>query len=155
MKDNHCCTCHPDYVSPVPFTSKVACEFFDALEQEVGEIQHQHLDKENKIWIGEEFRIPGYRRKAVDGKIAGQNVVIEFLGDIWHGHPRLWEHDLEAENYEGRRYFDMFEKTQEIMKTVSGFGYEVWFIWETDFRKWDKTTSLMSCCSIFKGELFA
>jgi len=68
------------------------------LEEEVGPIQHRHFNELSQSWEGAEYRVPGYRRKAVDGKVHEMNVVFEFLGDVWHGHPRLWD---KSHNFEG------------------------------------------------------
>jgi len=152
VKDNFCKSCHPDYITPVPFTSRIACEFFDLLEEEVGPIQHHHFNEVSQSWEGKEFRIPGFRRKAVDGKIPETNVVFEFFGDIWHGHPRLWD-NKNCASFEGKCYRDLFDKTNDIMTKVDGLGYEIWYIWESQFKKRDRNKTLLSQCTKFEKTL--
>jgi hypothetical protein len=81
------------------------------------------------------YRIPQWKTKPVDG-ISG-NVVYEFLGDYWHG-------NLEVYNGEKRHpkrkitYQKLNEKTYLILGKLKSLGYEVKYIWESDWNKFKR-----------------
>lgn len=79
-----------------------------------------------------------------DGKI--KPVAFEFLGDIWHGNPSLF--DRRACNYVGLEYGTLFDNTMERLEWLRDEGYAVVYIWESDFNAWKKQTGrpLSSYC---------
>jgi hypothetical protein len=147
-EDNLCVTCHPDYIPPKTGASKIACKFFDQLEQEVGEITHIHYNVISGQCDGKEFRLPEWSSKPVDGHIPGTKVVFEFLGDKFHGHPKQKE-----TNHLGESNQENFQETEASFQKMASFGYEIWYIWECDFLHIDKTKTLFSQCRKFLGKL--
>ena len=66
---------------------------------------------------------------------ANKPVVVDFLGDIWHGHPSLWG----KKNRWGVEYKSLFQTTQERFLKISQLGYSIVYIWQKDFITRDKT----------------
>lgn len=151
-KSEYCGRCNPDFVESYNYTSKVCCEFMDALAIEQGVIiAHRHLNRVTKKWIGEEYRLPRYGRKAVDGHIPRTNIVIEFLGDEYHGHHSKWS--INDDYLKIAHYQYLFEKTQRIFKKMTDLGYKVYYIWECQYAKKPVFTSIWSLCTEFDGVL--
>lgn len=157
VEDGVCKKCHPDYIETLAGTSKVACAFFDNYAKELGvEIQHLHYDTHLKTVTGSEFAAPEWPTKKVDGyyvKADGTKVVIEFEGDYYHGHPRLWSQNEDAASYFDVPFKDMFEKTKSRLEKLFSFGYEVVYVWEYDYLRRGIFQSVQSVCFVFDGEL--
>lgn len=105
----------------------------DSLEIKLGtKIQHAHLDLEKKSWIGAEHRPNLWQRKPVDGYYldGDQKVAIEFLGDYYHGHPRLW--GLNKVDRWSRKFEDLFLDTQVKLAKLKSLGYKVHYVWESE-----------------------
>jgi hypothetical protein len=138
-------------------SSKIGCRFLCDLQRHIGHnIQHVHYNKLTKSVIGNEFVLPEYKAKRVDGYYVdseGRRVVVEFLGNIFHGYPSLWEEDEDACNYFGTRYKDSFEKTEQMFTTVTSFGYIVRYAWESDYKKLKALQSPLSILREFNGKL--
>jgi hypothetical protein len=105
------------------------------LESELGiSIQHMHLDYKQNAWIGTEHRPTAWKRKGVDGFYVrnGTNVAVEYFGDVFHGHPRLWGSDDQGTDRWNRKYKDLFLDTQNKMRKLQALGYSVYYAWEYD-----------------------
>ncbi len=75
----------------------------------------------------------------VDGFIPETKTVYEFLGDFFHGNPKVY--DLKNINPLVKKTFKfLFEKTEKRIKNLEKNGYNVIYIWENDFN----TTSSMN-----------
>ena len=163
-KDGYCVRHHPAYVETGSGFSKVACRFMHDLEKclklKEGSITHKHIDAQGMV-VGEEYRVPDTRYR-VDGYLLTSTLsklslplefqavlnkpalFIEFLGDEWHGHPSLWH---KVTNHVGLAYEKLYAETFlrfEKIKTAA----PVLFIWESEYRRWDRTTPLWSCCNL-------
>lgn len=72
----------------------------------------------------------GYSFDGYVDEITGVKTVYEFLGDYYHGHPRLW--------YKNPNYTESlkkkFNKTLEKFKYLFSNGYQVIYIWENDWN---------------------
>ncbi len=136
-KDGFCIKCHPDYIETKSGASKVACKFMDDYERHHNQsVQHIHYDFATKCCTGDEHRPEAWKQKPVDGYFVdadGTPTVIEFLGDVFHGHPRLWEHDDTARNHYGKSFKHLFEKTQHNLQKLIDNGYTVKYVWEHDY----------------------
>jgi G:T-mismatch repair DNA endonuclease (very short patch repair protein) len=100
-------------------------------------IQHVHYDKITKNAIGNEYKLPEYKHKKVDGYYIddeGQRIIIEFLGDVFHGHPSKWGEDEQERDLYGRLYKDNFTETERKFNKVISFGYIVKYVWECEYR---------------------
>jgi len=168
QKDGCCISCHSDYIESGSGVSKIGCEFFDCLQKQMsGKIQHSHYDTVTKDLIRNEYRPPEKPSLKIDGMFVDSNtdkrVFIEYLGDVWHGHPRLWIHDEDATNHVGLRHKDLFGDAEMRMQLLQSFGYTIVYIWGCDYRAWkraeknrkvfDKPISLSEYTRIFDGKL--
>lgn len=153
----YCRACHPEYVPAMKNASKISCEYICILQTYLGLIiQHTHYDKISKLVIGVEYRLPEYKTKPVDGfyiDTEGQKIVIEFLGDIFHGHPSLWGEDEKNTNRYGEVHKDNFYNTERIFIKVASFGYIIRYVWECDYKKLKALQSPQSILREFKGKL--
>ena len=132
----------------------------DELEKEIGvSIQHVHYDKAAKTVSGEEHRPLQWRAETVDGYYENKDdrktpFAFEFLGDHYHGHPRLWRDDPEAKSFFGdKRYKDLFEETEKKLQKLVDLGYWVIYIWESEYRNKTALMSLHDTCRRFDGRL--
>jgi hypothetical protein len=80
--------------------------------------------------------------------LSSKAVLIEFLGDIWHGNPTRFDPD--DCNYCGARYGDLYDATMDRMRIIRDLGYTVVYIWEGEFSAWQKQAvrSLWSYCTV-------
>lgn len=135
----------------------MGCQFICDIQRVLNRsIQHMHYDKVSKSVIGSEFSLPERKVKKVDGYFVdaqGQRVVLEFLGDKYHGHPSLWSSNHDAVNHKGLNHKENFEKTQKMLASVASFGYTVLYAWESDYKKLGALQSVISILRVFNGKL--
>ena len=77
-------------------------------------------------------------RKKVDGYDDKTKTIYEFLGDYWHGNPRIHNpKDINRANKKtfGELYENTFNKKFKILKEN---GYIIKYIWECDWDEWNK-----------------
>ena len=133
-----------------PGVSRIGCRWIDDVEFETGfAIQHVHFGLSTGEWIGKEHRLLEFTKccKKVDGWFGPEGVVFEFLGDIFHGHPRLWREDPEATNHFGKKYKRLYDKTFANLHKIKELGYHVVYCWETEYKKAVKAgTSVCDAC---------
>lgn len=146
--DGLCMECHPDYVPSLVGASKIACEWIDRLERELGRpIQHTHYDVNLPETVRrDEYRAPCLPRCPVDGYDAVSKTIYEFHGDEWHGHPHLWP---KIYNHKGKKHEDLFRKTETKLRTLTEHGYRVYYMWESEYRKSNALESLHVQCREF------
>jgi len=153
----YCYTCHPDYVKQLNGKSKMGCECICKLQVFYNtQIQHCHYDHISKTLSGSEYTISEYKSKKVDGFYVnpdGQKIVIEFLGNYFHGHPTLWGPDEDKRDSFGRLHKDNFYNTERIFTKVASFGYIVRYVWESDYKNLKGLSSVESILREFKGKL--
>jgi len=71
-------------------------------------------------------------KKKVDGFKDG--VIYEFLGDYWHGNPQKYNfYDLHPVCK--KTYGQLYEETKTKFKKLRFLGYNVKYIWESDWKK--------------------
>lgn len=154
---DYCTRCHPNYIPTMSGASKIGCKFLCQLQSFLAQqIQHKHYDIVSKNIIGSEYRLPEYKTNPVDGfyiDTEGQKIVIEFLGDIFHGHPSLWGEDEKNTNRYGEVHKDNFYNTERIFIKVASFGYIIRYVWECDYKKLKALQSPQSILREFKGKL--
>jgi len=127
--------------------SREACRFMDELSLHWGErILHRHWQDVEEgeggtfiggHWSGDEHRVAG-TRFAVDGTVLGafadgsKPEVVEFLGDYWHGNPRV--HPGTKMNVRcGKTFGHLHRQTFERLSRIVELGYTVWYAWESDW----------------------
>jgi hypothetical protein len=144
------CTVHqPGYIKSASGYSKVCCAFLDAYMHKHGvTIQHKHYDPLTGKLSGSEHLVRGLSScksgaTKVDGWIADNNMVLEFHGDYYHGNPTVFAAD-ERNNTLGCTFGELYEKTMDRMAALKSLGLAVVYIWERDFRQWQKMSGLYS-----------
>jgi hypothetical protein len=69
------------------------------------------------------------------------NVIYEFLGDFWHGNPKLY--DMSKMNNASKKTFqELYEETLNRFKDLQSKGYDIKYIWESDWDEFKKTKLL-------------
>lgn len=135
--DGFCYHCHPTYEIKVG-CSKIACQFIDLLEKNWHiKIQHMHFN-DNYKYEGSEHRPELWKNKPIDGFFSTENTkyAIEFLGDVFHGHPRLWKTDHTAKNHKNKLHIELYHDTEKKLKKLVTLGYKVYVMWESHFHKY-------------------
>lgn len=85
-----------------------------------------------------EQKINGFK---VDGFDPQTNTVYEFLGDYWHGNPKKF--DLNNLNLRVKKTFgELYEITKNRFQSLIDNSYIVKYVWEKDFRLWEKNKNL-------------
>lgn len=70
----------------------------------------------------------------VDGFIPETNTVYEFLGDMWHGNPRIFRQDAKPPRYYYDITFgDLYKRTIEKINGLKADGFNVVYVWECDY----------------------
>jgi G:T-mismatch repair DNA endonuclease (very short patch repair protein) len=102
-------------------------------KSEIAWLNSLNIPKKYRQYIltinGEDFKLDGYDPIT--------NTVYEFYGDYWHGNPFKYKaYDIHPVNnkYYGELLFKTFKKEQILKKA----GYNVVYIWESDFNKQNK-----------------
>lgn len=83
-----------------------------------------------------QYRIPTTRFQ-VDGFDSSNSMIYEFLGDYWHGNPKIYARSTNILNSKltcGVAYDRTFERFDKLKR----MGYIVRFIWESDWKCWSK-----------------
>lgn len=99
--------------------------------------------KNIKIQHGEnsmEYKIPNTRFKA-DGYCFETNTIYEFHGTIYHGDPRCC--NSADNNYFGKNYGDLYQKTLEREQLIRDLGYNLVIMWEHDWNKINKCIKIL------------
>ena len=97
----------------------------------------------NKVGIAEEFRqypIPNTKYQS-DGYDPKTNTLYEFLGDHWHGNPKVKDQNKPICSEAKTTFGDLYRKTIEKFSVISSLGYNINYIWETDWNRWKKSSS--------------
>jgi hypothetical protein len=154
-----CNHCNKDFVFSNPKSSKIGCQFIDVLEKDLGvQIQHHHLDRNKKEWVGEEHRPTEWPKKPIDGyyfdSIENKNVAIEFLGDYFHGHPSLWGPNEDECDHHSRPFKNLFHDTETKLAKLKSLNYKVFYVWESEFKALKGLQSVESICREFQDHLY-
>lgn len=80
--------------------------------------------------------IQGNRRQiyVVDGYIPQTRVVFEYLGNYYHGNPRLYN-QREYCNHLKCTYGQLYQKTYSRFNYLCTLGYKVFYVWEDEDKK--------------------
>ncbi len=73
----------------------------------------------------------------VDGFDPKTNTVYEFLGDYWHGNPKIYSSD-KINKHSKKSFGTLFKETQDRIKLLKSQGFNVVHIWELDFKEFRK-----------------
>lgn len=80
-----------------------------------------------------EYKIPNTKYKA-DGYCEELNTIFEFYGDYWHGNPNIYKPE-ELNPTSKCTFGALYEKTVEREKNLKLLGYNIYTIWESDWRR--------------------
>jgi hypothetical protein len=104
----------------------------------LGNISFVELDFLNYLNIDErQFVINNYK---IDGFDILENIIYEFLGDFWHGNPRIFNPN-DINKVTKCTFGELYEKT--ILKFINlyNLGYKIKYIWENEWLKWVKSNN--------------
>jgi uncharacterized protein YbaR (Trm112 family) len=77
---------------------------------------------------GKSFKVDGFDPETI--------TVYEFFGDYWHGNPKRFDQD---KIFHGSKTFgDLYKETMERVEILKSTGYNVVYIWESDWDKQNK-----------------
>lgn len=104
-----------------------------------------NISKREQMWldtynIPKEYRhyslkIEGYNRSLiVDAYNPLTNTIYEFYGDFWHGNPNRFKHD-DINPVTKTTYGFLYEQTMIRHKKLSDCGYNIIFIWESEWKQ--------------------
>ena len=80
-----------------------------------------------------QYRIPNTTFKT-DGYDPKNNTIYEFLGDYWHGNPKV--HDFDKVNDKnGFSFKELNQKTFERFDEIKKLGYTIKYVWENEYNK--------------------
>ncbi len=74
----------------------------------------------------------------VDGVDKAANVIYEFLGDYWHGNPRVFPRNTKMRGGH-LTCGDVFDRTMQRFASLSMLGYTIKYVWESDWVAWKKS----------------
>lgn len=69
----------------------------------------------------------------VDGIDINNNTIYEFLGDYWHGNPKKYEPTANISHHSKTKFGDMYSRTMKRMEKLHLLGYNIKYIWESDW----------------------
>jgi hypothetical protein len=81
--------------------------------------------------------LPEWKQKIVDGYDSTSNIIYEFLGDYWHGNPKVFKND-DINKDTKKTYGELYQKTFKILLKIKSLGYVVKYAWENDWDKFQK-----------------
>lgn len=94
----------------------------------------------NHIQISEKCRQIPIGIFVVDGVDTSTNTVYEFLGDYWHGNPKIYDPKTVNKTM-GKTFGHLHQKTFWRFGQIADDGYVVKYIWETEWKRWEKDRS--------------
>jgi hypothetical protein len=106
-------------------------------EQECGKCKPRHTSKIANNWLdslGISNREVPVHQYFVDGMSEDGKTVYEFLGDFWHGNLEVFNEDA-INPIRNITYLELFEETFTRLKYIKDLGFNIVFIWESDFLK--------------------
>ena len=80
-----------------------------------------------------QYRIPNTIFKS-DGYDPKTNTIYEFLGDYWHGNPKLYDFD-KVNDKNGFSFKELNQKTFERFDEIKKLGYTIKYVWENDYNE--------------------
>lgn len=103
-----------------------------------------NTSKISKNWLDEigiccrekKINIPYSNKKymKVDGFDKSTNTVYEFLGDFWHGNPKMYDLHKTFIGGSPLTLMDKYLETKCKLETLIKAGHKVKFVWESDYK---------------------
>jgi hypothetical protein len=87
-----------------------------------------------------EYKIPG-TNYAADGYDPKSKQVYEFLGDFWHGNLNKYDPE-QLHPKRGITFEELFIQTTQRLQEIRDRGYQVMYIWESDWKRGEPAQAL-------------
>jgi len=97
-----------------------------------GRLENIWLDSLNIKNLKRQFKILNLK---VDGFDPDTNTVYEFLGDFFHGNPKIYDSDS-MNTLVKKKYGDLYKETKLREKELISLGFNYFSIWESDFKNY-------------------
>ena len=81
-----------------------------------------------------EVKFPGFRFH-VDGFDPTTNTIYEFLGDYWHGNPKVKRFYSGINEISKKSFQELYNQTFQRFEKLKNAGYNLVYIWEKDFKE--------------------
>jgi hypothetical protein len=111
------------------------------IEKLIARIGHSRSSKSEMRWLDSlgieglkrqhPIRFKGHRLMLVDGYDPATNTAYEFLGDYWHGNPKLYESSA-LNKTAGKTFGELYQQTMLRLDLLKEKGYNVIAVWESD-----------------------
>ncbi|CAJ1356648.1 unnamed protein product, partial [Effrenium voratum] len=121
--------------------SRVASKLFDALENELGcKFPFRfRWDPTTSTWYGQEsIGLVSNRNLQPDAFDPKKGKVVEFLGNFYHGYPPNHPQYGSFTCVGGRSASELYAETMARLDLFLAEGLHVFYIWEHDFKEWQK-----------------
>jgi hypothetical protein len=89
-------------------------------------------------------------RYIVDGFDVSTNTVYEFLGDYWHGNPKKFK-SSHIITHTGKTCGQAYKYTFKRFYDIKKLGYDIKYIWESDWNKWKENPDDLLRIEEYKG----
>ena len=90
------------------------------------------------------FAKKGYSPR-VDILVPSKKLVIECYGDIWHANPAIFSSDDIVDVFGGRMTAaEIWRKDSLRIKQIKSFGYDVYIVWERDWKNYNTKNLIKS-----------
>lgn len=76
----------------------------------------------------------------VDGIDYDTKTIYEFLGDYWHGNPKIYNKN-DINKATKTTFGELYQNTFKKFKKLKNHGYNIKYIWEYDWDKWNNNRS--------------
>jgi len=73
----------------------------------------------------------------VDGYNPQTNTIYEFLGDYWHGNPKIFQTN-DINKSLNQSFNKLYQKTFERFSFLKTLGYKIKFMWESDWKNFKR-----------------
>lgn len=117
--------------------SKAQVQWLEFLEKFYN-IKIQHMGNSSQ-----EFKIKSTRWKA-DGYCESTNTIYEYHGDFWHGNPNVYDPEF-FNSVSKRKMKTLYANTLAREQKILELGYNLEIIWESDWKKINKSIKAIQC----------
>jgi hypothetical protein len=102
-------------------SSKPEMQWLDSLN-----IPNDNTHRHCRIYVNNSYIKP-------DGYDPTTNTIYEFYGDFWHGNPKIYKpQDVNVKN--NKTFGDLYIETLNKEEIIKSAGYNLVFIWESDWK---------------------
>jgi very-short-patch-repair endonuclease len=100
-------------------------------------VSNKETDFLDFLMVDDNNRQKRIKNFLVDAFLPDKKIIYEFLGDFWHGNPKLY--DCKSINKVNKTSFgELYEKTVKRFNILTSMGYTVKYVWESEWDVWKK-----------------